>query len=144
MDGNGRTLTCEVRFEDGEGNLMGTGVVSYKSAYSWRPGCAVFVCPHCGEVWGKTVVDGVWEKHFSALSAGCKKHGGGTFTSTAMQLEYKSFDIVYGQDVLKHDFVVMYDFWEELKEEGLYGGSTIGNLPIAPGCNQSRCRESVL
>ena len=110
MKGNGRTLSCPVKYISGE-EVVGRATVFYKSNHNWKPGNSVFVCPACGDVWGKVVVEGTWATRFSPLSIRCKLHGGGNFTASAARMEHCDFDLEYDADLLRHDFLVMYDYW---------------------------------
>lgn len=93
-----------------EGEVIGTVSIGFALGAVYRPSHTHFVCPCCGLVWGKVLLPpGKKARHFP-VTATCREHGGGVFSSRLNDVAIDRFSLTWSVGVMAHDFLVMYDW----------------------------------
>lgn len=98
-----------------DGDVLGKAVVSYKTQDPTRPGSTHMMCRACGKVWGSLILRTFWTDNHSVLMVPCAEHGGGVFHTRSEYEDTSRYLIDWDEDVLRHDFLVMYDWLEGVK-----------------------------
>ncbi len=127
-----KCVPAEVHGVNGQ---IGTANIWYDTQGFWKPGHTHFMCPVCGEVWGKVLVNSIYRARHGALITPCQEHGGGVYHSRIALSDIERFQVDWSREVLEHDFVVMFDWVEGLRQPEQYGDS-YGDDTMTVSCTQ--------